>query len=551
MAAAAHAAPEHAPAKRASSRAAGPSPALSLPRTPVVRLDRSACACGGGCPSCRRERTTAIQTSLDVSTPGDVHEREADRVADQVMRMAAPRGAAPPAVPAPARHRPQTSEEQVVRRTERAEPARPPIDAGAGARIDALRGGGQPLPPSVRAFFEPRFGYDFGAVRAHADARAFTVGRDIAFAAGEYQPHTPAGRHLIAHELAHVAQQGGAAQAAAAGLHVGRSVGAPMIQRACGRSAITAALATGSAPSCIGMSGDVTGERFRFRINCDDFASRTEENRFNLFLRGIRPGDFFKVHGFASRDGDMGYNLDLSCARARKAATMIAAAGGVVTDVIAFGPTDGPAAERRSVVITPTLIPGGESSPACPHGVRAVNIALFLLPGSTRNAFADLAFANRVFADCCVRFDAGMGGSLAVPGWTDNVLDHSNNCSDLSAEEQEMFDAAVANGAGADVWVFYVENYTPNTGSKGLSCHPGSLGGNHAVFPPSVYIRNDADPGTFAHEMGHILLQSGTHHGLVDPSDPNNLMQQREARGQRVTLDRIQCGIIFTNAGSM
>jgi hypothetical protein len=72
----------------------------------------------------------------------------------------------------------------------------------------------------VRAFFEPRFDYDFGAVRTHAgpgaaaaarslNARAFTVGRDIAFASGEFRPDAPEGRRLLAHELAHVVQQGG------------------------------------------------------------------------------------------------------------------------------------------------------------------------------------------------------------------------------------------------------------------------------------------------------------------------------------------------------
>ena len=77
---------------------------------------------------------------------------------------------------------------------------------------------------SLRDYFEPRLGFDFSQVRVHADggaaaaarslsARAFTVGTDIAFASGQFAPDTPAGRHLLAHELAHVAQTGGAPQA--------------------------------------------------------------------------------------------------------------------------------------------------------------------------------------------------------------------------------------------------------------------------------------------------------------------------------------------------
>jgi hypothetical protein len=78
---------------------------------------------------------------------------------------------------------------------------------------------GETLPAEVRAALEPRFGHDFGGVRVHADAdadraahdvdaRAFTLGSDVFFRAGEYDPETPHGVHLLAHELAHVVQDG-------------------------------------------------------------------------------------------------------------------------------------------------------------------------------------------------------------------------------------------------------------------------------------------------------------------------------------------------------
>jgi len=86
------------------------------------------------------------------------------------------------------------------------------------SRINAIRGGGQPLGESERAFFEPRFGYDFSQVQVHTDvqaaeatqavdARAFTVGQDVVFGAGQYAPGTSGGRRLLAHELTHVVQQ--------------------------------------------------------------------------------------------------------------------------------------------------------------------------------------------------------------------------------------------------------------------------------------------------------------------------------------------------------
>jgi hypothetical protein len=87
---------------------------------------------------------------------------------------------------------------------------------------EALRSPAQALDPQASSFFGPRFGHDFAGVRVHADARAaesaralnaraYTVGRDVVFARGEYQPSTPSGRRLLAHELTHVVQQSGAA----------------------------------------------------------------------------------------------------------------------------------------------------------------------------------------------------------------------------------------------------------------------------------------------------------------------------------------------------
>jgi Domain of unknown function (DUF4157) len=84
---------------------------------------------------------------------------------------------------------------------------------------EVLRSPGQPLDAATRAFLEPRFGHDFSEVRVHTDAkasksvravnaRAYTVGNDIVFGDGQFNPKTYAGQELVAHELAHVAQQG-------------------------------------------------------------------------------------------------------------------------------------------------------------------------------------------------------------------------------------------------------------------------------------------------------------------------------------------------------
>ena len=82
---------------------------------------------------------------------------------------------------------------------------------------DVPQNEGQPLQADVRQQLETQMGADFSAVRVHTDvravaaaravnARAFTVGQNIYFNAGQYQPVSTQGRFLLAHELAHVLQ---------------------------------------------------------------------------------------------------------------------------------------------------------------------------------------------------------------------------------------------------------------------------------------------------------------------------------------------------------
>lgn len=79
-------------------------------------------------------------------------------------------------------------------------------------------GGGSPLDSSTRSTMESAFGASFGDVRVHTDekasrsaeavgANAYTVGSDVVFKGGQYDPGSPAGQKTIAHELSHVVQQ--------------------------------------------------------------------------------------------------------------------------------------------------------------------------------------------------------------------------------------------------------------------------------------------------------------------------------------------------------
>jgi hypothetical protein len=178
----------------------------------------------------------APQAKLTVGAPNDAFENEADRVADQVMRMPEEEVAATAAPLQLQRMCAECEEEKkdegVVMRMcadceeeekmqAKEEPGKTPeVPEGFAGRFAALHGNGQPLPASERNFFEPRFGRDFANVRLHSGpaaselarsvhARAFTLGDSIVLGSDQYAPGSSGGRQLLAHELTHVVQQGG------------------------------------------------------------------------------------------------------------------------------------------------------------------------------------------------------------------------------------------------------------------------------------------------------------------------------------------------------
>ena len=173
---------------------ASPEPLASDLPSNILTLQRSA---GNRAVSGLLQRKSSTAT-LPVSEPGDTSERQADQVADEVIGSQA----------TPGFEQGSHSASSM------------PSRASTGT-LDDL-GSGEPLDPATRSSFEPGFGADFSSVRIHSDgkagksardlnARAYTVGSDVVFAEGEYQPHTSEGKRLLAHELAHVVQQGAGA----------------------------------------------------------------------------------------------------------------------------------------------------------------------------------------------------------------------------------------------------------------------------------------------------------------------------------------------------
>jgi hypothetical protein len=159
-----------------------------------------------------------IQAKLKVRQPGDIYEQEADRVAEQVMRMPEPRvQRQAEEAEEEEEEEEKKKEEELIQLKENSSTAAE-VTPGIENSINSLRGGGQPLPESVRNYFEPRFGYDFSGVRIHTgekasdtaralNSRAFTIGSDVVFNTENYSPDTEGGKKLLAHELTHVVQQ--------------------------------------------------------------------------------------------------------------------------------------------------------------------------------------------------------------------------------------------------------------------------------------------------------------------------------------------------------
>ncbi|HEY5895498.1 MAG TPA: DUF4157 domain-containing protein [Chthoniobacterales bacterium] len=397
-----------------------------------------------------------IQAKLRIGAPNDRYEQEADRVAEQVMRMpdSEPEATFPSAHPAspprvqrkctacsvsgklcpdcekelqrqPDDKQEEESEIHPVRTIATDEdlllaakadsPSRVPMRTETVDGIAALRGGGRPLPPEERNFMELRFGRDFGNVRIHTGpraeslarqirAQAFTLGDDIAFGAGRFQPEQETGRRLLAHELTHTIQQSGAAA---------RLGGQRLIQRA-----VCENVPPPSGMTCLpGLvsSGAPTVETIQFGLNGSTL-SPTDESTLESFLQrwhNAGATDPVRVDGFASCDGKADANWMLSCARADAvAAVLIAPPSGTrgvppaMLEVFANGETDQFSTNRVVTISTNT--------PLGPPVSREPSILSWSTHSSSGTTAAD---------NCCTLCPQNVGVG-AVAGWLGNGIEH-------------------------------------------------------------------------------------------------------------------------------
>lgn len=169
---------------------------------------------------------TSIQPKLKIGAVNDQYEQEADSVADQVMKMPdaglSQSNNVSNSYPLNSIQRKCTTcqdEEELVQRKPSKKNATE-ISPHISSQISTLSGRGNAMSMSERQFFEPRFNKDFSNVRIHSNtranhiassinARAFTLGNNIVFNAGQYSHGNREGKKLLAHELTHVLQQNG------------------------------------------------------------------------------------------------------------------------------------------------------------------------------------------------------------------------------------------------------------------------------------------------------------------------------------------------------
>ncbi len=163
-----------------------------------------------------------FQRKLAVSTPGDNFEREADTTADHIMthtptqpvRRCACGGIINASGECDKCHRRRLG-------LQRSATNGAALGGVPSSVQRTVRGPGKPLQAPIRSFMEARFRRDFSDVQVHTDreaqqsahevnAHAYTVGNHIVFAQGQFNPNSPGGQHLIAHELTHVVQQSAA-----------------------------------------------------------------------------------------------------------------------------------------------------------------------------------------------------------------------------------------------------------------------------------------------------------------------------------------------------
>ena len=232
-------------------------------------------------------------------------------------------------------------------------PVPPNFPAGV---LDVARSTGAPLGLASRRFMEPRFGHDLSNVRVHTGAaagrvaravaaRAYTIGSDVVFGDGQYDPDSPAGQRLIAHEVAHVLHQRHGRQTLdrqpltvsspsdPAEAQANRAADEAMGAGGGAKAAVHGQLGQGSpGASCSTVTGGsipagLTVANFKRSSAVLPGGGLPLVLALAERLKGTDGKGVVEVHGFASEEGDKDFNARLSCSRAATVQSVLRAHG--------------------------------------------------------------------------------------------------------------------------------------------------------------------------------------------------------------------------------
>ncbi len=532
-------------------------------------------------------KSGAIQAKLTIGQPGDIYEQEADRVAEQVMRMPAPDATEKTVISGQTQlphiqrmcpecdeklhrkvegihiqrvcteceeelHRqPMEEEEEEILQAKEVTGETPEVTPELEAQISSTRSGGQPLPDSVRAFFEPSFGYDLSHVRVHTDAKAaesaqrvsamaYTIGHNVVFGHGQYAPKAEIGKRLLAHELTHVVQQGGAVPRSPRSAEAKPSA---TFQR-------TTEPASSRVSDVMQRAGDPAAIPPTLRCPTDLAPGRPAgtDLLFGTGARTITPAhtallttfratwlaaggtDDIIVHGYASTLGDQGPNWTLSCDRAEAVQAELVRLGvpAVRISVVAHGEsTDFGASaalnqhavvSTRAAGILPLPLVGGVLTPVDNFSGRSttrfgvgetINLNFFSLPPRPAADFGGLQW-----------FLVSGGGTL-VPGLVPN--DGTATYTAPATASAVQLELRVATGATAGrvvsshaitivipsaVNMTAVPGTAPNTSPTGGTIPAGTFG---AGFLANVFV----DPKDVSFQG--VVFGEGTVASVVTP----------------------------------
>jgi hypothetical protein len=488
-----------------------------------------------------------VQPKLTIGEPNDKYEQEADRVADAVLRMpetTTTEGVRSPAsIPVVQRMCPECEEElhrspvgiqrmsadreeedNSVQRQSSSD-TNTTMPTGTESYIQSLGGGGVPLSQSEAQYFEPRFGQSFSNIRIHngeaanqaaksIDARAFTLGNNIAFARGEHDSSSVSGRKLMAHELTHTLQQSAgikSVQRGSAGILGGKCcLRAPRVEWALVGDGVWKKLEQGE---CTGTTEDCDG------MTCG--------------------GGFYHVDNLQTGSCSAPHNDDATFAPRRWTPTSQGAS--------AYSPT----AEGSTQGDTPpNWVYDSAPTTPCPNGIRTISVDFVRLHGAALSPAASLAAANTIYSGCCVQFVAGATPPPESQSDTEGLLGgdtdvdrtQGEGCGNVGGEEQMMFDRLTAkHGLSSRMRVFFVASFSP-TPAAGYSIPPYCATGAEAPYVNHVVLQNTANnTDDLAHEFGHILLNDGNH-----STNNQDLMFATNVRG--TNLSATDCATIFSNA---